>query len=220
MSHDSTGPVPTLEKNASDSAPPAPSPRVDGAPYQPVQRGREDGGGGRFWSARRLPALLASLLALVACALLLYDIVRVRAGSDAASWRRNLADELSSRRLDDTVVIIAAILALLLGLWLLVLALTPGLRSVLTMRGEPRVRAAVERNAAALVLRDRAMEVNGVRSASVKVRRSGVRARAEAHFGELDAVRGELTTALQDGVQELGLAREPRLDVRVHRPKQ
>lgn len=216
MSENSTQRVPTLEKPAPETDE-LPSAGTEGR-YQPVQTGRDDNGGGRFWSTRRLPALLMGLLVLGASALFLYDIARVRAGQDAASWRRTLADDLSQRRLDDTVVVIVAIAAVLIGLWLLVLALTPGLRSVLTMRGEPRARVGLERGAAALVLRDRAMEVPGVRTVSVKVRRSRVRARAEVHFRELDTVEGELDEALADGVRQLGLAREPRVDLRVHRP--
>ncbi|MBQ1156791.1 ABC transporter permease subunit [Streptomyces sp. A73] len=111
------------------------------------------------------------------------------------------------------------LLTTVLGLWLLVLALTPGKRSLLTMRPDvPQVRAGLERSAAALVLRDRAMQIPGVQSVRVKVARRKIRARAMAHFRDLDEVRGELDGALREGIGQLGLARRPGLSVHVRRP--
>ncbi|MET9658769.1 DUF6286 domain-containing protein, partial [Streptomyces sp. NPDC006510] len=105
------------------------------------------------------------------------------------------------------------------GLWLLVLALTPGLRGLLPMRRDrPGVRAALDRSAAALVLRDRAVEVSGVQSVRVRMGRSRAVVRAVSHFRELDDVRADLDTVLGTGIRELGLARPPRLSVYVRRP--
>ncbi|MDX3851481.1 DUF6286 domain-containing protein [Streptomyces sp. AK02-01A] len=182
----------------------------------------DDGAGGRagrFWSTRRIPAALVSLVVLGAAGLLLYDIAAVRAGHPAMSWRRELAGELARQPLDQTWMLVAAAVAMALGVWLIVLALTPGLRGVLPMRRDfGEVRAGLDREAAALVLRDRAMEVSGVQSARVRVGRSKVKARAQSHFRELDDVRADLRDVLGTGVRELGLARPPALSVRVRRP--
>ncbi|MCK7621914.1 DUF6286 domain-containing protein [Streptomyces sp. RS10V-4] len=179
-----------------------------------------DGHAGRFWSVRRVPAALVALVLLAATGLLLYDVAAVRAGHPAMAWRRRLAHELATRHLDDPWVLGGAALAVALGIWLLVLAATPGLRAVLPMRrAVPGLRAGLDRRAAALVLRDRAMEVSGVQSVRLTVGRRRARARAVAHFRELDAVRGDLTTALGDGLRELDLNRRPRLRVDVRRPK-
>ncbi|MER5194067.1 hypothetical protein ABT070_07395, partial [Streptomyces sp. NPDC002884] len=75
----------------------------------------------RFWSARRIPAALVALLAAAAVGLLLYDVVSVRAGRPAMSWRRRLAEELATRPLDDIWVIVGAVVAMALGLWLFLL---------------------------------------------------------------------------------------------------
>ncbi|MFD5751622.1 DUF6286 domain-containing protein [Streptomyces sp. NPDC127033] len=174
---------------------------------------------GRFWSFRRVPAALTALILLGATGLLLYDIAAVRAGHPAMYWRRALADQLARRPLDELWILVAAGVAALLGLWLLALALTPGLRRLLPMRRESAsVRAGLDRDAAELALRDRAMEVSGVRSAQVRLRRSRARVSAAAHFRPLDDVRADLERALGDGIGELGLARRPGLTVRVHRP--
>ncbi|MGW0117214.1 DUF6286 domain-containing protein [Streptomyces sp. NPDC003327] len=173
----------------------------------------------RFWSVRRIPAALLAAVVLGATGLLLYDVAAVRAEHDAMAWRRELANGLATRPLDDTWVRVGAALAVLVGLWLLVLALTPGLRAVLPMRRDHAdVRAGLDREAAALTLRDRAMEVSGVQSVRVKVGRAKVNARAVSHFRDLDEVRTDVESALADGIVGLGLASPPALTVRVARP--
>ncbi|MYS09053.1 hypothetical protein GTW71_22045, partial [Streptomyces sp. SID6041] len=137
----------------------------------------------------------------------------------AMAWRRELADGLATRPLDDTWVVAGAAIAAALGVWLLVLAATPGLREILPMRREHAdVRAGLDREAAALALRDRAMEVSGVQSAKVRVRRSKAAVKAVSHFRDLDEVRADVESALTAGVDELGLARPPAVTVRVARP--
>lgn len=179
----------------------------------------------RFWSSRRIPAALAALLSAAAVGFLLYDVVAVRAGWNAMRWRRRLAEELAARPLDDVWMIVGAAVAMGLGLWLFLLAVTPGLRRLLPMRqptgipGTGEVRAGLDRRTAALVLRDRAMHVPGVQSAQVAVGRRKVKARARAHFRDLEEVRSDLDAELGEAVTSLGLARQPTLAVRVRRPK-
>ncbi|MDW8805585.1 DUF6286 domain-containing protein [Streptomyces scabiei] len=190
------------------------------AAYDPPPPREDDGGGEkRFWSARRIPAGVLAALLLGGAGLLLYDVVAVRAGRPAMQWRRSLARELAERPLDDPWVLAGASVAVLLGLWLLLLAATPGLRDVLPMRRvHPRVRAGLHRGAAALALRDRAMEVSGVRSVRVRAGRKRVDVRAVSHFRELDEVRADLDVTLADGIRGLGLSRPPALSVHVRRP--
>jgi hypothetical protein len=91
----------------------------------------------RFWSARRVPAVIVALLSPAAVGLLLYDVVSVRAGRPGMDWRRRLADELATRPLDDVWIIVGAAVAMALGLCLVLLAVTPGLRRLLPC-GSPR----------------------------------------------------------------------------------
>lgn len=192
--------------------PPGREPEGEGQPQAARAR--------RFWSVRRAPAAVVSVLLLAGVVVLLYDVASVRAGRPGMAWRRTLADELATRTAGDTVSLAGAAVVAALGLWLLVLALTPGLRGLLPMRrGSTHVRAGLERGAARLVLRDRAMEVPGVQSVRIRLRGRRVRARAQAHFRDLDDVRADLDTALGEGIRELGLARRLRPAVRVRRPK-
>ncbi|WAT94488.1 DUF6286 domain-containing protein [Streptomyces libani subsp. libani] len=174
----------------------------------------------RFWSARRAPAALVALMLLAATGLLLYDVAAVRADRPAMAWRRRLARELATRHLDNPWVLGAAAVVLVLGIWLFVLAVTPGLRQVLPMRpAAPDLRAGLDRAAAALVLRDRAMEVAGVQSVRMAVSRRKAKAHCVSHFRELDEVRADLDTSLGEGLRQLGLAHELRLTVDIRRPK-
>ncbi|MFD8235690.1 DUF6286 domain-containing protein [Streptomyces sp. NPDC059696] len=185
----------------------------------PAETGEDGGRESRFWSARRVPAAVVALLLLGLIGLFLYDIVSVRAGRPGMYWRKELARQLAERPLDDTWVLVGAGVTAVLGLWLLVLAATPGLRAVLPMRRRhPEVRAGLHRDAAATALRDRAMEVAGVQSARVRVRRRRADVRAVAHFREVDDVRTDLDAVLADAVKGLGLSRTPSLSVRVRRP--
>ncbi|WP_329624196.1 DUF6286 domain-containing protein [Streptomyces sp. NBC_01255] len=173
----------------------------------------------RFWAVRRIPAAALAAVVLGGAGLLLYDVAAVRAERSAMAWRHELADALASKPLDTAAVLIGAAVAVLLGVWLLILAATPGLRAVLPMRREHvDVRAGLDREAAALALRDRAMEVSGVQSVRVRVGRAKVGVRAVSHFRVLDEVRTDVESVLATGVDELGLAHAPALTVRVTRP--
>ncbi|MFJ3953137.1 DUF6286 domain-containing protein [Streptomyces libani] len=207
--------LPTLDKTPGEAdaatPPAADAPSPDTADHDRVRR---------FWSARRVPAALVALVLLAAAGLLLYDVAAVRADRPAMAWRRRLARELATRHLDNPWVLGAAAVAVVLGIWLFVLAVTPGLRQVLPMRpAAPDLRAGLDRAAAALVLRDRAMEVAGVQSVRMAVSRRKAKAHCVSHFRELDEVRADLDTSLGEGLRQLGLAHELRLTVDVRRPK-
>ncbi|MCK8678975.1 DUF6286 domain-containing protein [Streptomyces lichenis] len=174
---------------------------------------------GRFWSVRRVPATLLALVLLGGSGLLLYDLASVRAGRPGMRWRRALTEDLATRPLDNVWTVVAAAVAVVLGVWLLALALTPGLRAVLTMRPGPHgLRAGLGRDVVERVLHDRAMAVPGVRSVRVRAKRHKAAVRAVAHFRELPEVRGDVEAALAAGVRELGLARPPAVAVHVVRP--
>ncbi|MFF0738273.1 DUF6286 domain-containing protein [Streptomyces chartreusis] len=215
-SEGTTQPLPVLEKEA------GPEPldqSASAADYEPPPV--LDGEGGRerrFWSARRIPAAITALVLLFLAGVFLYDIASVRAERPPMAWRRELAHQLAERPLDDTWVLVGAGVAAALGLWLLVLAATPGLRRVLPMRRtHTDVRAGLHRDLAALVLRDRAMEISGVQSVRVRMRRAKADVRAVSHFRDLDDVRADLDATLADAIRGLGLSRPPSLSVHVRR---
>lgn len=210
--HESTQRLPVIEKTADGGFGQSSS----AAGYEPVDAAHD---GGRFWSARRVPAGIVALLLLIVAGFFLYDIAAVRVHRPAMHWRRALAHQLAVRPLDGTWVLVGAGVVTALGVWLLVLAATPGLRGVLTMRpAHSGIRAGLHRDAAAMVLRDRAMEVSGVQSVRVRLGRRRADVRAVSHFRELDDVRADLDTALADAARGLGLARPPALSVHVRRP--
>ncbi|QKZ22503.1 DUF6286 domain-containing protein [Streptomyces chartreusis] len=215
-SEGTTQPLPVLEKEA------GPEPldqSASAADYEPPPVIEGEGGHERrFWSARRIPAAITALVLLFLAGVFLYDIASVRAERPPMRWRRELAHQLAERPLDDIWVLVGAGVAAALGLWLLVLAATPGLRRVLPMRRtHTDVRAGLHRDLAALVLRDRAMEISGVQSVRVRMRRAKADVRAVSHFRDLDDVRADLDATLADAIRGLGLSRPPSLSVHVRR---
>ncbi len=207
--------LPVMEKAAD-----APAQATSAAAYDPLPSpDSENGDERRLWSARRVPAGVLALLIAAVAGLFLYDIAAVRADRPAMRWRGTLARQLAERPLDDLWVLVGAAVAVALGIGLLVLAATPGLRDVLPMRRvHTGVRAGLHRGAAAMVLRDRAMEVSGVRTVRVHVGRRKVEVRAVAHFRELDEVRADLDATLAVGIRRLGLSRPLAPAVHVRRP--
>ncbi|TJZ51178.1 hypothetical protein FCH28_22075 [Streptomyces piniterrae] len=207
--------LPTLEKQPGDGG------GLEQSESSAAYTDPADGHGARrFWSARRVPAGLVALVLLGAAGLLLYDVIAVRAGRQAMAWRIWLAGKLDTVHLDSPWELGGASAAMLIGIWLIVLAVSPGLRELLPMRRTaPGIRAGLDRSAAALVLRDRAMEIAGVQSVRMTVGRRKVTARAVSHFRELDEVRGDLDEALGEGLRQLGLTHPLHLSVHVRRPK-
>ncbi|MFF0001691.1 DUF6286 domain-containing protein [Streptomyces avermitilis] len=215
--HHATVPLTKEPEGPKEPAEPAP-PEHDTPPSPDLTTG-ERGGGHRThrpWSARRLPAALVASVVLVAAGAALVDVVAVRAGRPAAAWRRHLADELASRPLDDIWILTGAAVAAAVGVWLIILALTPGLRHWLPLRSPtPGLRASLDRDGAADLLRDAAMRVPGVGKARIRVRRHHVKARADVRFRDPRQVKEDLTAALDEERDRLALARPPRIVVRV-----
>ncbi|GAB2767391.1 DUF6286 domain-containing protein [Streptomyces bullii] len=174
----------------------------------------------RPWSARRLPAALVASATLVAAGAALFDVVAVRAGRQAAAWRKHLADELATRPVDDVWMLTGAAVAAAVGVWLITLALTPGLRRLLPLRSPPgcpppHLRASLDRDGAAALLRDAALRVPGVSTAHIRVRRHRIKARADIRFRDPEQVKNDLSAVLNEERDRLALSRPPRIVVRV-----
>jgi hypothetical protein len=174
----------------------------------------------RPWSARRLPAALVAFGILATAGAALIDVVAVRAGRQAAVWRKHLADELATRPVGDVWMLTGAAVAAAVGIWLIALALAPGLRRRLPLRSPadcppPQLRASLDRDGAAALLRDAAMRVSGVSRARIRVRRRRIKARADVRFRDPRQVKDDLAAVLSEERGRLALSRPPRIVVRV-----
>ncbi|MFD4020751.1 DUF6286 domain-containing protein [Streptomyces sindenensis] len=164
----------------------------------------------RWWSARPTPVVVAALLGAVAGGLLTADVASVRLlGRAPATWRTDLVDRLAGTSPAAGSVTAAAAAMVVAGLWLLLLACTPGLRKRHVVAGfSARRSIALDRAAVTSVVRDRVLDTDGVDSVRVRVGRRRVRVRADLAFGDRAAAREQACAA----------AREALADCRPNRP--
>ncbi|MFF7634521.1 DUF6286 domain-containing protein [Kitasatospora sp. NPDC008050] len=193
----------------------APQPR---APQEPVPApGSRPGGPG--YRAPRSPrtraAALVAVLLLAGSGALLYDAASSWAGHRPGSWRSWLAGQLATRPLDSGWVRGGAVVVLLLGGWLLWLAVASGARRWLVLGQAPWT--VIDRVGVAALLETRALELPMVAAARVRVGRRRVRVTVRGS-ADLAAAREVLAAELA----AIGLLREPGLRVRgrpaKHRP--
>ena len=171
----------------------------------------------RYWSARRNAAAVTALVSVCLGGAVLYEELYIHTGHQAHLWRTRITDALADHTLNDPWVITGAAVACVLGLWLLVLASTPGLRTLLPLaaEGTSGVRAALDRRAAAAMLQRATLEVPGVSAAKVSVGRRKARVRASVGFGEHESAREALVATLSEERDRLGLVRPPTVNVKV-----
>ncbi|MFJ4788723.1 DUF6286 domain-containing Asp23/Gls24 family envelope stress response protein [Streptomyces sp. NPDC088794] len=170
----------------------------------------------RWWSQRRLPMALLTLVIAVAFGALACDLILVHtAHRPAADWRTGAVHWLSHHGPGDTAVAVAAGGIAVLGALMVVLALSPGRRGLLPIASAPRVRAAVDRSAIAALVRDAVGATAGIGRVRVRVRRRRVVVRTALAFGDRTAARNEVTAAAQRVLDGCELGRTPRLSVSV-----
>ncbi|MEU5899031.1 MULTISPECIES: DUF6286 domain-containing protein [Streptomyces] len=171
----------------------------------------------RPWSARRVPVAVAAVVAAAACGVLLYDVLSVHAAGRApARWRADFTEWLVTHGPHRGVWpgAAAAFAVFCLGVWLMVLAVTPGSRGRLPMRPPlSGVHAVVDRGTVAALLREAVSGLPGITRARVRVGRRRVTVRAGLAFGEIDAARAALTETAERTLASCGTARPPRLRV-------
>ncbi|MFD9125696.1 DUF6286 domain-containing protein [Kitasatospora sp. NPDC059571] len=190
-------------------AEPEPQPEPPGhLPVEPVEEPAEE----PPVKVRRPRAVRTVLTAavvscvVVAAGAVLYDAVAVRTGHATRAWRASLEDELATRTLDDTWVLVGAGVAVVLGFVLCWAAFAPGLRRWLPLR---RPGAVVHRTAIAALIAARAADLVGVERCTVKVRRHRTRA---VVTGPADPA--EVQRELRAELARVALAGPHRLDVR------
>jgi hypothetical protein len=169
----------------------------------------------RRWSRGRAPVALFTALAAVVCGALAVDLVRVHlAHRTAGAWRTSAVHWLTGHGPGDPAAVLAGAPIALLGVWMIVLALTPGRRGRSTVRsGSARVSVAVDHPAVAALVRDTVGDVEGVTAVRVRVRRRRVTVRAGLAFGDRTAAHAAVTTAARSALEACRPRRAARLRV-------
>lgn len=159
----------------------------------------------RPWSGRRLPAAATALVVATAAGALL---VRGAHGGLTPS------SALRSVPLTDARWIGAGAAVAVLGVVLVVLALTPGMRRWLPLlRPDGDTRAAIDRSSVGLLLRDAALGVDGVSRVEVRSGRRRRRVRVLVAHGSTDGARQAAEWSASAALSGIGLGRPGRLSV-------
>ncbi|MFB8051612.1 DUF6286 domain-containing protein [Streptomyces rubiginosohelvolus] len=171
----------------------------------------------RWWSARATPVVGAALLGAAAAGLLTADMASVHLfGNAPAAWRTGLVDRLAATSPAAGSVTVAAAALAVAGLWLLLLACTPGLRRRYVVAGFGAGRSiALDRAAVASEVRDRVLDTDGIDSVRVRVGRRRVRVRADLAFGDRAAAREQAGAAAREALADCGLNRPLRVGLRL-----
>nr|WP_237499794.1 DUF6286 domain-containing protein [Streptomyces sp. SID8379] len=186
------------------------------APVDPAPSAEAHAAGPRrWWSQRRRPTGLVLALAAGIALAVTVDVFRVHlAGARPAAWRRSTVDWLSDHGPGDLSVTLAGTGCALCGLWLFVLALTPGRRRQLTLAaGSQDWSAAIDRSAVASLLRDAVHDVPGTQNVRVRAGRRRVTVRGEIAFGDCEGARAQARETAARTLADCGLHRPPRLRI-------
>ncbi|MEU9401140.1 DUF6286 domain-containing Asp23/Gls24 family envelope stress response protein [Streptomyces sp. NPDC048242] len=169
----------------------------------------------RWWAQRRLPMGILTLLATVAFGLLAADLILVHTGHrPAAAWRTGTLHWLYGHGPGEPLVTVAGISCALLGACLLLLAVTPGRRNLLTTASPaPGTDLAIDRSAVAALLRDAATGTDGVTGTRTRVRRRRATVRADLTSGDRTTAQRRITRAADQVLTDCGLRRPLRLRV-------
>ncbi|WP_018548868.1 DUF6286 domain-containing Asp23/Gls24 family envelope stress response protein [Streptomyces sp. LaPpAH-108] len=190
-------------------APPDPAPASADTPRTGSRAPR------RWWSQRRFPLGILALLATLAFGSLAADLILVHTGHrPAAAWRTGTLHWLYGHGPGEPLVTAVGTCCALLGAVLLVLAVTPGRRNLLTTASPASgTDIALDRSAVAALLRDAATGTDGVTGARTRVRRRRATVRADLASGDRTTAELRITQAADNALAECGLRRPLRLRV-------
>ncbi|MFD4245710.1 DUF6286 domain-containing protein [Streptomyces sp. NPDC058525] len=163
----------------------------------------------RTWSQRRLSAGCLAVTITASSCLLLWNALAPHLLVEAGSLSPYEALVRFARRHSRIGGWAGATAAL--GMWLVILALTPGHRRLLTLRTPAPVRAGLSRSGAAHLVGAALADVPGLRVRSVRCTARTVHVRSELTFGEAEPARETATLAISHAIEAMALRRNPRI---------
>ncbi|MFI8360488.1 DUF6286 domain-containing Asp23/Gls24 family envelope stress response protein [Streptomyces sp. NPDC085612] len=190
--------------------PVAPGPRP-GTPQPPTAARRP-------WSPRRTAATGVAVVVAVASALTLWTALHEHLpGAAPPPWEQ--ARQWTAASGGRSLLRPAAWAAAAAGGWLILLALTPGRRRLLSLACPRPVRAVISRRHAARLVRAAVTEVPGLRVHAVRFTRRRVTVRTETVYGTPHDIRTATTAAIERTLRSMTLDRTPKARL-VLRPAQ
>ncbi|MFC4535047.1 DUF6286 domain-containing protein [Sphaerisporangium dianthi] len=186
--------------------------------WAPGDRARRRAAARAFRSHRTLPATLVAILIAAAAVVTLVGAVAAGAGARTRLPTLSWLAPLGRARWDDPATLTTAAVACLLGLLLLIAALTPGRARLVALASEdPQTvtgitRAGLRRHLAAV-----AAAVDGVSRARVRLRRHRAEVTVATPLRDPEGLPGQVGQAVEDRLTELRPLRPMRVRVAVRR---
>ncbi len=173
---------------------------------------------------RRRRVVLAVVAALIlggAGATVAVDVVAVQLAGHSLVWPyEQIATNLRSATWTQSSVLAVAIAAVVVGVLLILAALLPGKRKLLTVTTvRPDEWVGVGRRSVRRALGSSAADVDGVGSADVRLRRRKARIDVVTPLRDPLDLRARVTTAAEHRIEQIRLVRPPALTVRVRHRK-
>lgn len=175
---------------------------------------------------RAINRLLAAIVALAiagAGVLIAIEVLVARTGWPQddpliVPWDR-WRDDARPHSWDETTVRLICIAAIIVGLLLIISALSARERRVQLASSHPDIDLSTSRSSLARALRKEATTVDGVGSVKAKIKRHTARVRAHSRFGAGPNVYEDLQNHLQERLTALSPVPDRGLDLEVHSPE-
>lgn len=169
---------------------------------------------------RRVGSAVVVAVALLAlCVAVIVSLVQRLSGSREYLSYNSVATRLHDTHWGDSVVLVAGIVIALIGLALILLAVTPGRAVVVPLRRLDGGDAGIDRRSLRLALRRSATAVPGVTSARIGVRGNSVRVSAVSDRADVQELPGSVHQAVADALERLGTPTVPRVRARLRAAK-
>lgn len=167
--------------------------------------------------SRSVPAALTALVLGGAGVTVATDVISVQTGHQSLIYPyRQIAAQLRAAHWDDPAVMAVAAGFALVGLLLVVAAVTPGRPRVIAIAGPaPEVAVDATRRSLRRVVGSAALSVDGISAARVRLRRRSIRLEAKTPLRDRSCLVDLVEAAVTERLDQLAPRRALRVEVRV-----
>ncbi|MCX4093582.1 DUF6286 domain-containing protein [Nocardia sp. alder85J] len=156
------------------------------------------------WPRRVIPAIAVAVLVLAACVATTVSLIQRLVGAHEFLSYDTVADHLHATTWHDLPVLLAGVVAAVLGIVLLAAALWPGRAVVVPLADEDAMSAGVRRRGLRSALRGTAGAVDGIGTERIRLRRNAITVSAHSDRIGTDGLPDALRETLTHRIGQIG----------------